>query len=240
MVTKRAATTIDTPPGSAAVNGEFSAKPESQTQLTLQAADRIRELIVRHVLLPGEKIRQVELAERVGVSRSPLREALRTLESEGIVAYEANRGYVVSRLDAGDLAQIYRMRELLETELLGTLAKPKAEEIRNIVRQNERMAEAMAAGNVSEALSANRDFHFAIFELSSLDLFQKELRRLWQLSEGYRATYLWLPETQKRVVLEHGEIISALRKYDLEKVVEFSARHRAASKEVVIALLALS
>src|SRR6201988_2017021 len=77
-------------------------------QLTLEAADQIRDLIVRRVLLPGEKIRQVELANRVGVSRSPLREALRTLESEGIVSYEINRGYVVSRLDRHDLEQIYR------------------------------------------------------------------------------------------------------------------------------------
>ena len=68
-------------------------------QLTLEAAAQIRGLIIDRVLLPGEKIRQVELAERIGVSRSPLREALRTLESEGVVAYEINRGYVVAKLD---------------------------------------------------------------------------------------------------------------------------------------------
>jgi DNA-binding GntR family transcriptional regulator len=57
-------------------------------QLTLQAAAQIRGLIIDRVLLPGEKIRQVDLAERIGVSRSPLRAALRTLESEGVVNYE--------------------------------------------------------------------------------------------------------------------------------------------------------
>src|SRR5580704_4747426 len=68
-------------------------------QLTLEAAAQIRGLIIDRVLLPGEKIRQVELAERIGVSRSPLREALRTLESEGVVAYEINRGSAAARLD---------------------------------------------------------------------------------------------------------------------------------------------
>src|SRR5258708_40249706 len=82
-------------------------------QLTLQAAAQIRGLIIDRVLLPGEKIRQVELAERIGVSRSPLREALRTLESEVVVAYEVNRGYVVARLYDEHLAQIYRMPALL-------------------------------------------------------------------------------------------------------------------------------
>src|ERR1700747_1025824 len=68
-------------------------------QLTLEAAAQIRGLIIDRVLLPGEKIRQVELADRIGVSRSPLREALRTLESEGVVAYGINRRYVVAKLD---------------------------------------------------------------------------------------------------------------------------------------------
>jgi DNA-binding GntR family transcriptional regulator len=68
------------------------------TQLTLLAAAQIRGLIIDGVLLPGEKIRQADLAAKIGVSRSPLREALRTLESEGVVSYEINRGYVVARL----------------------------------------------------------------------------------------------------------------------------------------------
>src|ERR1700721_1986922 len=67
-------------------------------QLTLEAAAQIRGLIIDRVLLPGEKIRQVELADRIGVSRSPLREALRTLESEGVVAYEINPGEAVPPL----------------------------------------------------------------------------------------------------------------------------------------------
>src|SRR5712691_719221 len=77
-------------------------------QLTLRAAAQIRGLIMDGVLLPGEKLRQLELAERIGVSRSPLREALRTLESEGMLSYEANRGYVVARLEQGDVAEILR------------------------------------------------------------------------------------------------------------------------------------
>ena len=69
----------------------------AEPQLTLQAAAQIRGLIIDRVLLPGEKIRQVELAERIGVSRSPLREALRTLESEGVVSLKGAVGeqYVV-------------------------------------------------------------------------------------------------------------------------------------------------
>ena len=206
-------------------------------QLTLQAADEIRDLIVRRVLLPGEKIRQVELANRVGVSRSPLREALRTLESEGIVSYEINRGYVVSRLDRHDLEQIYRMRELLEREILATVDRPDAKALRVIVKYNDAMIAAAEPANVSVMLEANRNFHFAIFELSPLELFRREVRRLWQLSEGYRATYLWQRETRARIIAEHATIIGSLRDFDRDQLGELCAQHRAASEDAVIGLL---
>lgn len=215
-----------------------AATDEGVTQLTLQAADQIRELIVRRALLPGEKIRQVELAKRVGVSRSPLREALRTLESEGIVSYEVNRGYVVSRLDSHDLEQIYRMRALLETEILRAISKPNSKTVTAIAKFNDDMVRAIEEGNVSATLAANRNFHFAIFDLAPLELFTREVRRLWQLSEGYRATYLWLRETRKRIVIEHNAIVSALRKFDVDQLVALCADHRAASEDVVVELLA--
>src|ERR1700722_8992997 len=110
-------------------------------QLTLQAAAQIRGLIIDRVLLPGEKILQVELAERIGVSRSPLREALRTLESEGVVTYEANRGYVVARVGDEDLAQIYRMRALLEDELLRTVRRPDAAVLDELREINDKLRE---------------------------------------------------------------------------------------------------
>jgi DNA-binding GntR family transcriptional regulator len=215
-----------------------TAVADGATQLTLEAADQIRDLIIRRILLPGEKIRQVELAKRVGVSRSPLREALRTLESEGIVSYEVNRGYVVSRLDRDDLEQIYRMRALLEQELLSAIVRPDGRTVRAIAKHNDEMVRAIEAGNVSAMLEANRNFHFAIFELSPLDLFFREVRRLWQLSEGYRATYLWLPETRARIVSEHDAMVTALREFDPGKLVELSAQHRTASEDVVVGLLA--
>jgi DNA-binding GntR family transcriptional regulator len=210
---------------------------DGATQLTLQAANQVRDLIIRRILLPGEKIRQVDLANRVGVSRSPLREALRTLESEGIVSYEMNRGYVVSRLDSHDLEQIYNMRALLEREILRSIRKPDATRIRVISKHNDDMVKAIGAGNVSAMLDANRNFHFSIFELSPLDLFQREVRRLWQLSEGYRATYLGLPEPRARIVAEHKAIIQALRDFDPERLHVLSQDHRRASEDIVVGLL---
>src|SRR5580693_8196348 len=143
------------------------------TQLTLLAAAQIRGLIIDGVLLPGEKVRQADLAAKIGVSRSPLREALRTLESEGVVSYEINRGYVVARLDDDDLGQIHRMRTLLEDELLRTVERPDAAVLSDLKDLNEKMMVAIDEHNVPEVLRYNREFHFTIFDLSSLNQFRR-------------------------------------------------------------------
>jgi DNA-binding GntR family transcriptional regulator len=211
-------------------------KGSSPLQLTLQAAAQIRGLIIDRVLLPGEKIRQVELAERIGVSRSPLREALRTLESEGVVSYEANRGYVVARLGDDDLAQIFRMRGLLEGDLLRTIVRPGPDVLAKLKDLNDAMIAAIDARAVAEVLRANREFHFTIFELSPLNQFRREVERLWQISEGYSAQWWWrMPEARTRINSEHKAIIAALRKFDLERVVELCDTHRTGGFDRTIA-----
>ncbi len=220
---------VTSPRGETASSGLATAKPAEAEplQLTLQAAAQIRGLIIDRVLLPGEKIRQVELADRIGVSRSPLREALRTLESEGVVAYEVNRGYVVAKLGDDDLAQIFRMRALLEDELLRTVKRPDAAVLSDLKDLNEKMMVAIDERNVTDVLRYNREFHFAIFDLSPLNQFRREVRRLWQMSEGYSAAWWWRqPEAKKRINAEHKAIISALRKFDLDRLVEICAKHR--------------
>ena len=77
----------------------------------------IRRLIVSGELAPGAPVRQEAVAERLGVSRVPVREALKVLEGEGHVVYAAHRGYVVAELSVDDLTEVYRLRELLEAAL---------------------------------------------------------------------------------------------------------------------------
>jgi DNA-binding GntR family transcriptional regulator len=201
-------------------------------QLTLQAAAQIRGLIIDRVLLPGEKILQVELAERIGVSRSPLREALRTLEAEGVVAYEANRGYVVARVGDDDLAQIYRMRALLEDELLRSVRRPDATVLDELRELNDKLMVSIDEQDVAAVQRYNREFHFAIFDLSPLGQIRKEVARLWQMTDIYSAAW-WRrqPEAKKRIGIEHKAIIGALRKFDLDKLVEICATHRTGGLE---------
>lgn len=206
-------------------------------QLTLQAAAHIRGLIIDRVLLPGEKVRQVDLAQRIGVSRSPLREALRTLESEGVVAYHVNRGYVVARLDDDDLAQIYRMRSMFERELLFTIESPPGAVLTQLSGINTDMIAAIDRRDFADVLRLNRDFHFTIFDLSPLRQFQREAERLWQLSEGYSTQWWWrTPEARTRIDTEHLEIIRLLGLFDRDRLVEVCESHRIGGHERTLAV----
>ena len=200
-------------------------------QLALQAAALIRGMVFDGALLPGEKLRQVELAEQLGVSRSPLREALRTLESEGLLTYQVNRGYVVARLEATDVAQFYQMRALLEHELMRSIARPGTDALDALEGHNKAMMAAIEQEDIAEIMRANRDFHFTIFELSPMTQFRREIARLWQLSEGYRHWWWRLPDAAARIDREHSQIIVALRRFDLERLIELCDAHRVGGHE---------
>jgi DNA-binding GntR family transcriptional regulator len=210
------------------------AEPQKHAQ---HPVDRVRDMIFHQELLPGEKIHQVELSIQMGISRSPLREALRTLESEGIVTYSVNRGYVVTRLDASEFEQIYRMRELLESDLLAEIRPATHDELEQLKQYNQQISEAKVTGSIAGLIAANRRFHHGIFALSDKMLIRRQIELLWQRSEGYRATYLWLPDTQARMLDEHEEIIRALEEFDLDKLAALCTGHRNAIKRTVVGML---
>ncbi len=209
------------------------------TDLTREAVEALREMIVRRQLAPGAQIRQVELASRLGLSRSPLRQALSALETEGLVTHEQQRGYFVARMGVDHLSQIYRMRELLETELLRTVRVPEAPGLARLAARNDGVAAAMADGDVAGMLVANRAFHFGLFELSPLGAIRQDVERLWNTSEPYRATYLWLPTTRRRIIREHEQMLAALARGDVARLVQLADRHRNAARAAVTELLAV-
>lgn len=189
------------------------------------AAEAIRDMIRRRELLPGEPVRQQDMAERLQVSRVPIREALNSLEKEGLLDHQRNRGYFVAKLSAGQLAQIYRMRKLLETALFDDLEWPDATALSAFEDINTALATAAEKGQLAEVARLNRQFHEAIFELSSLDLIHREVNRLWEMSDSYRALFLAGP-SRHHTAAEHADIIDALRRRDRELLVERLDQHR--------------
>ncbi|MFF1253724.1 GntR family transcriptional regulator [Pseudarthrobacter sp. NPDC058329] len=183
-------------------------------------------MITSGELLPGQQIRQEGMAEKLGVSRLPVREALRELTADGLVTHTPNVGYSVARLSADEFQQIYLMRELLEAEVIKSLPRLTDEELAHVERLNTAVIEAADDADIAAMRVANHDFHFAIFRKSSLELVVGEIERLWRWASPYHAAYLSSPASRLQILEEHQGMIEALRRGDNQSLVELMALHR--------------
>ncbi|MBB5157815.1 GntR family transcriptional regulator [Saccharopolyspora phatthalungensis] len=194
-----------------------------------RAVEQIRQMLRSQELLPGQPLRQEALAERLGMSRVPVREALKALEAEGVLRHQPNVGYTVARLSSEELRQAYLMCGALEAIVLRELPRLGTAQIIELTELNERMAEAAEAVDVLRIAELNHDFHFVIFRSSGLHLIVDEIERIWKMTEAYRSVYLYDESARRRSVREHRQLINALRRGQTERLVTIMDTHRDAA-----------
>jgi DNA-binding GntR family transcriptional regulator len=199
----------------------------------------IREMVLSGELLPGQKVHQGELAEQLNLSRIPVREALATLQAEGILVHKPNTGFTVARFNGEDLSEIYLMRRLLETEVIRSVDLAAVDLVQMTVL-SEQMRAMSAAESRDEYQRLNRDFHFAIFDCSPLELVRQEISRLWYMSGFYRALHLYEAETFAHLQDEHERIIEAVRTGSVEQLIEACDQHRSGTERLVVRRLGRS
>lgn len=188
----------------------------------------IREAIMSRRLAPGERVRQVDIANRLGVSSVPVREALQTLESEEQVTYEPHRGYRVVRLSIEEVEEIYRMRELLETDATRQAVPRFDEELIQWLRERLRyLNELIESHEMLDYTEANRDFHLRLFEQSKMPRLVRTIERLWQNSEATRGSIFDDPGWKERTKNDHQNIVDACEARDVEAAIRAQDVHRA-------------
>ena len=187
----------------------------------------LRRFIVTGRLRPGEQVVQDALAAELGVSRVPLREALKILEGEGQVRYVAHRGYFVTQLSLPDLLEVYRIREILEAEAVRVgLPQMTTEDVDRLAEAERAVQAAAAAADVAGMTQANRRFHFALIEACGLPRLVRILGLLWDATEVYRSVYFTEPGNRERVDAEHHELVTAVKAGDIERAVNVLDEHR--------------
>jgi len=198
----------------------------------------IRRLIVSGELAPGAPVRQEAVAERLGVSRVPVREALKVLEGEGHVVYAAHRGYVVAELSVDDLVEVYRLRELLEAEAI-RVAVPRLTDvdIEAIASAARDVDTAGRRGDLAEMTAHNREFHFLLFDAAGMPRLSRTLRQLWDATDVYRAVYFAGTGNRARVHHDHARLLDALRARDVRAAIAAQKAHRDASVDAVTAAI---
>jgi DNA-binding GntR family transcriptional regulator len=205
------------------VSQTFRKPPTAQEAVLAE----LRRLIVTGRLRPGEQIVQDALAAELGVSRVPLREALKILEGEGQVRYVAHRGYFVTQLSLPDLLEVYRIREILEAEAVRVgLPQMTTEDVDRLTEAEREVQAAAAAADVAGMTQANRRFHFALIEACGLPRLVRILGLLWDATEVYRSVYFTEPGNRERVDAEHHELVAAVKAGDIARAVEVLDEHR--------------
>jgi DNA-binding GntR family transcriptional regulator len=213
-----------------------TAQPQPNRGTVAAVVDAIRMLIRTHQLLPGEPLRQSEMAERLGVSRGPVREALESLRNDGLVRHTLNQGYFVAKISPVELDQIVLMLRVLERAVLEHLEWPDATQLAEIAAINDEMARAADENRLTVVVQLNREFHEAIFALAPLTVVHTEIRRLWDLSDSYRALYFMGPP-RLSIAAEHEAILDALVRRDLERLLVASDEHRRVGHHTVMRML---
>jgi DNA-binding GntR family transcriptional regulator len=202
------------------------------------AVESLRAMIVSGALRPGQRVNQDQVAEHVGLSVAPVREALRVLEQEGQVSYRPRRGYFVTQLRIEDLEEIYELRRLLEDRAaryaLPTLDEDAFERISLAARDCH---DAAVADDVIGELEANRRFHFAILASPDQPHTMRLITLLWESTEAYRAMYYNSPAERRRSIEAHDRILDTMRAGDADRLVEELDSHRGRALEVLCGIL---
>lgn len=213
--------------------------PRLSTVVTVQHATLLwlRDKIATGVFASGSRLRQEALAEQCGVSVPPVREALKTLEAEGLVVYTPRRGYFVASLSYPELSENYRIRDLLESEAtrlaVPTLGRDELGRMRDAVKD---MEAAHRSSDLTSLTAANRRFHFTLYEGSAMPRMLEFIRVLWNNTERHRSVYYATPANRRRVNAEHRAIMAALQRHDAEGAVDLLRTHRANALEALRAL----
>ncbi len=195
--------------------------------------DALYELIRTGELSPGQRVDQRAVSERLNVSRTPLREALRALAADGILIRTPNQGYGVAKLSAGDLLQYYSIRTLLETEILKTVAWPDHDQLAALEKANDEYEKVSDNGSIDDIAEADRRFHFLMFSWSPLTVLVGEIGRVWRVCTPFRTLYLSHAERRRRAGAGHRTMIEAVRERDGTKLIKLVDGHREVSRGIL-------
>lgn len=195
--------------------------PLSKTEYVLE---RLRQDIRDGKVNPGQPLRQAELAERYGVSPTPVREALRLLEAEGAISYSPHKGATVVEFSDQRIEDLYRLRAAVEG-LATQLAVERIEEgvIEDVVKIHERIKDGVGSVDGQQLSQLNREMHFAIYHRGS-PLVTDHVTSLWKFLAP--EVTLWSDvEVATSLVEQHEAIVQALQAHDADQAAELMVAH---------------
>lgn len=203
--------------------------PDSLSDYALRA---IREDLIEGRLLPGQRVTTGSLAQALQISHVPVREALRYLEAEGHLERGARGRIHVARATPGEAEEIYRLREILETEVHGIAIPAMTEaDFRALDDLYQTMEEAVESGDTAGFARANRAFHFVAFQRSNMKWMLRFLNVVWDAAARYQSSLFREKGWERDLQRHHSLIKDAMKRRDVNEVNRLMDEHRRVTVE---------
>ncbi|KZC99943.1 GntR family transcriptional regulator [Thalassospira sp. MCCC 1A02803] len=191
-----------------------------------KAVEVLRRMIMSGVLPPGQRLREMQLSSELGVSRTPIREALRTLAAEGLVDLLPNKSVVVAKLRAPDIVHLYQVFGALEG-LAGELAclRVTSDEIAEIGRLFSQMVDLHTKGDRESYMAANQQIHRRVVEIAANPVLESQWKTLLPRVERARALANLDTDRWSEALFEHSKMFAALAGRDGKLLSDLTRQH---------------
>lgn len=198
----------------------------------------LREAILKGDLKPGERLMELQLAAKLGVSRTPIREAIRMLEQEGLAVTMPRKGAEVARMTLKDMEDVLEIREALD-ELAVRIACEKIteEQLKKLIAVKEEFETETKSGDLKKIAESDVRFHDIIYEATGNPKLVTMLNNLREQVYRYRVEYIKNPENYPVLIAEHEAIVDGVKNHDAKKARDAMREHVAnqavAVKEII-------
>ena len=188
--------------------------------------ENLREAILEGNLKPGQRLMEVQLAEQLGVSRTPVREAIRKLELEGLVVMIPRKGAYVANMSLKDVIDVLEIRSSLEG-LAASLSAERItdEDIKTLESIVEEFEQNVDESNVEALLKNDVEFHECIFKSTNNKKLHQLINSLWEQVYRFRVTYISDYDSTVNIIEEHKMILDAIKKGDSEMAKKYAMEH---------------
>lgn len=188
--------------------------------------ESLREAIISGQLRPGERLMEIQLAEEMGVSRTPVREAIRKLELEALVVMIPRKGAYVAGLSLKDIVDVFEIRGALE----GLAAELAAEritdnELEELERYLVKISDDIEKGDLEKVVATDTDFHSILYQASRNQRLSQIISNLREQIQRFRTTSLSYPGRMKTALEEHRKIVEAISARDGELACKLAQEH---------------
>lgn len=219
-------------------NSKFELKLDQYKPLREIVFETIRNAIISGDIKPGERLMEVQMAEALGVSRTPVREAIRKLELEGLVIMLPRKGAYIADLSVKDLTEVMEIRASLEGLAAG-LASVRIDqaEIEELEIKALKFHKSIENDDVEELINMDLEFHDAIFRASRNERLIQLNNNLREQVQRFREIYHKKVNKSKETSKEHYEMVEAISRGDLDKAEKLARKHIENAEKSILQLM---